>query len=83
MFSADNTGLIIVWKTSVNDGNGRQPCHRWCIEKVQTIFGMFDLNACIIKYALDFSDSGLIRAEKHTHNKSLMFLQWKLNLKGM
>ncbi|XP_035466368.2 jouberin isoform X2 [Scophthalmus maximus] len=31
MFSADNTGLIVVWKTSVNDG--RQPCHHWCIEK--------------------------------------------------
>ncbi|KAM9341563.1 jouberin [Symphorus nematophorus] len=33
MFSADNTGLIIVWRTSVHDGRQRQPCHRWCIEK--------------------------------------------------
>lgn len=34
MFSGDNTGLIIVWKTSVNDGMQRQqPCHRWCIER--------------------------------------------------
>ncbi|XP_071381606.1 jouberin isoform X1 [Centroberyx affinis] len=33
MFSADNAGLIIVWKTLVNDSKQRQPCHRWCIEK--------------------------------------------------
>uniref|UniRef100_A0A1A8MVS4 Abelson helper integration site 1 n=1 Tax=Nothobranchius pienaari TaxID=704102 RepID=A0A1A8MVS4_9TELE len=34
MFSADNTGTIIVWKTSVNDDKNRQkPCHRWCIER--------------------------------------------------
>ncbi|XP_028995151.1 jouberin isoform X2 [Betta splendens] len=32
MFSADNTGLINVWKTPVNDGT-QQSCHRWCIEK--------------------------------------------------
>lgn len=35
MFSADNTGLIIVWKTSVSDSKQRPPCHRWCVEKVQ------------------------------------------------
>uniref|UniRef100_A0A3Q3KJC4 SH3 domain-containing protein n=1 Tax=Monopterus albus TaxID=43700 RepID=A0A3Q3KJC4_MONAL len=34
MFSADNTGLIIVWKTSVTDSRRQQqPCHHWCIEK--------------------------------------------------
>uniref|UniRef100_A0A1A7Y2E3 Abelson helper integration site 1 n=1 Tax=Iconisemion striatum TaxID=60296 RepID=A0A1A7Y2E3_9TELE len=34
MFSGDNTGTIIVWKTSVNDEKNRQkPCHRWCIER--------------------------------------------------
>nr|XP_046268717.1 jouberin isoform X2 [Scatophagus argus] len=33
MFSADNTGVIIVWRTSVNEGKQRQPCHHWCIEK--------------------------------------------------
>lgn len=33
MFSADNTGHIIVWKTSVNDSKQRHPCRRWCIEK--------------------------------------------------
>ncbi|XP_008285684.1 jouberin [Stegastes partitus] len=34
MFSADNKGLIIVWKTSVNDSRHRQhPCRNWCIEK--------------------------------------------------
>ncbi|XP_023276724.1 jouberin-like isoform X2 [Seriola lalandi dorsalis] len=33
MFSADNTGLIIVWKTSVNDSRLQQSCNRWCIEK--------------------------------------------------
>ncbi|XP_026195141.1 jouberin isoform X2 [Anabas testudineus] len=32
MFSADNKGLINVWKTSVNDSK-QQPCNRWCIEK--------------------------------------------------
>eukprot|EP00064_Thunnus_orientalis_P012954 superscaffoldBa00002049_g12990 len=41
MFSADNTGLIIVWKTSVNDRKQRQPCHHWCIEKK---IGESDLN---------------------------------------
>uniref|UniRef100_A0AAV2JA48 SH3 domain-containing protein n=1 Tax=Knipowitschia caucasica TaxID=637954 RepID=A0AAV2JA48_KNICA len=30
MFSADNAGTIIVWKSWVND---RQPCQHWCIEK--------------------------------------------------
>ncbi|XP_049451487.1 jouberin [Epinephelus fuscoguttatus] len=33
MFSADNTGLILVWKTTVTDSRRHQPCHRWCIEK--------------------------------------------------
>ncbi|XP_073339009.1 jouberin isoform X3 [Pagrus major] len=33
MFSADYTGLIIVWKTKTNDGRQHQPCQRWCIEK--------------------------------------------------
>ncbi|TDG99091.1 hypothetical protein EPR50_G00207350 [Perca flavescens] len=33
MFSADNTGLILVWKTTVNDSKRHPPCHRWCIEK--------------------------------------------------
>ncbi|XP_072221649.1 jouberin isoform X2 [Leuresthes tenuis] len=34
MFSADNTGLIIVWKTLVHDGRQRQqPCHHWCTER--------------------------------------------------
>uniref|UniRef100_A0A3Q3WQC7 SH3 domain-containing protein n=1 Tax=Mola mola TaxID=94237 RepID=A0A3Q3WQC7_MOLML len=36
MFSADNAGLIIVWKTPVTgtpDSKQLQPCHRWCIEK--------------------------------------------------
>ncbi|XP_068437045.1 jouberin isoform X2 [Clinocottus analis] len=32
MFSADNTGLILVWKTSINDSKRHQPCHRWCVE---------------------------------------------------
>ncbi|XP_021176678.2 jouberin isoform X2 [Fundulus heteroclitus] len=33
MFSADNTGIIIVWKTSVNPSKQRQhPCHHWSIE---------------------------------------------------
>ncbi|KAM9842057.1 jouberin-like [Aulostomus maculatus] len=33
MFSADNMGQIIVWKTSVNDRKPQQPCHRWCIQE--------------------------------------------------
>ncbi|XP_041828331.1 jouberin isoform X4 [Melanotaenia boesemani] len=34
MFSADNMGLIIVWKTSVVGGRQRQQlCQHWCIEK--------------------------------------------------
>uniref|UniRef100_I3IWA8 Jouberin n=1 Tax=Oreochromis niloticus TaxID=8128 RepID=I3IWA8_ORENI len=34
MFSGDNMGLIIVWKTSVNDSRQRQqPCRHWCIER--------------------------------------------------
>ncbi|XP_013876780.1 jouberin [Austrofundulus limnaeus] len=34
MFSADNTGTIIVWKTSVNESTQVQkPCHHWSIEK--------------------------------------------------
>lgn len=35
MFSADNTGQIIVWKTVVTDSQQLQPCHQWCIEMVQ------------------------------------------------
>lgn len=34
MFSADNAGLINVWKTAVSDSR-HQSCPRWCIEKVQ------------------------------------------------
>ncbi|XP_074548053.1 jouberin isoform X2 [Halichoeres trimaculatus] len=33
MFSADNTGLIIVWRTSAIDSRQRQPCNHWSIEK--------------------------------------------------
>ncbi|XP_028294336.1 jouberin isoform X2 [Gouania willdenowi] len=33
MFSADNEGLIIVWKTIVNDSRKQQPCRLWCMEK--------------------------------------------------
>uniref|UniRef100_A0AAQ5XJR3 SH3 domain-containing protein n=1 Tax=Amphiprion ocellaris TaxID=80972 RepID=A0AAQ5XJR3_AMPOC len=34
MFSADNKGLIIAWKTSVNESRQQQqPSHNWCIEK--------------------------------------------------
>uniref|UniRef100_A0A3Q4GUR5 Abelson helper integration site 1 n=1 Tax=Neolamprologus brichardi TaxID=32507 RepID=A0A3Q4GUR5_NEOBR len=34
MFSGDNMGFIIVWKTSVNDSRQRQqPCRHWCIER--------------------------------------------------
>lgn len=35
MFSADNTGVINVWKTSVNGSKQRQhPCQLWSIEMV-------------------------------------------------
>ncbi|KAM4624936.1 jouberin [Polymixia lowei] len=33
MFSADNAGLILVWKTLAKDSKQRQPCRGWCIEK--------------------------------------------------
>lgn len=32
MFSADNAGSIIVWKSGVNDGFSRQPCQHWRVE---------------------------------------------------
>lgn len=35
MFSADNTGLIIVWKTSVSQDQQLDPCHQWCIDTVR------------------------------------------------
>ncbi|XP_059209875.1 jouberin [Centropristis striata] len=33
MFSADNAGIILVWRTAINEIKRHQPCHRWCIEK--------------------------------------------------
>ncbi|KAM6917304.1 jouberin isoform 2-T2 [Lycodopsis pacificus] len=33
MFSADSTGLILVWRTTINDSKRHHPCHRWSIEK--------------------------------------------------
>nr|XP_040056138.1 jouberin isoform X1 [Gasterosteus aculeatus aculeatus]XP_040056139.1 jouberin isoform X1 [Gasterosteus aculeatus aculeatus] len=33
MFSADNTGLILVWRTTISDSKRHQPCHPWCVEK--------------------------------------------------
>ncbi|KAM8913694.1 jouberin [Spinachia spinachia] len=33
MFSADNTGLILVWRTTISERKRHQPCHHWCIEK--------------------------------------------------
>ncbi|XP_061551819.1 jouberin isoform X2 [Phycodurus eques] len=35
MFSADNTGSVIMWKTSVRDGE-QQPWRHWCVEKIHT-----------------------------------------------
>ncbi|XP_034419269.1 jouberin [Cyclopterus lumpus] len=32
MFSADNAGLILVWKTTTTDSKRHPPCHRWCVE---------------------------------------------------
>lgn len=34
MFSADNTGLILVWKTSVNHDQQLDPSHQWRIDTV-------------------------------------------------
>lgn len=39
MFSADNAGVIIVWKTTVQADNWPQEPQRWCVQKVQT--GLF------------------------------------------
>ncbi|CAL8291800.1 unnamed protein product [Gadus morhua 'NCC'] len=33
LFSADNSGVIIVWRTPVADGAGGKPCEDWSIEK--------------------------------------------------
>lgn len=45
MFSADNAGLIVVWKTSVNDVTQPRPCHRWCVERVRDVISLlFDLH---------------------------------------
>uniref|UniRef100_A0A8C8GNN1 Jouberin n=1 Tax=Oncorhynchus tshawytscha TaxID=74940 RepID=A0A8C8GNN1_ONCTS len=33
MFSADNVGFIIVWRTSVDDSLHQRPCRHWKIEK--------------------------------------------------
>nr|XP_046165040.1 jouberin [Oncorhynchus gorbuscha]XP_046165041.1 jouberin [Oncorhynchus gorbuscha] len=33
MFSADNVGFIIVWRTSVDDSRHQRPCRHWKIEK--------------------------------------------------
>ncbi|KAJ3613669.1 hypothetical protein NHX12_019915, partial [Muraenolepis orangiensis] len=33
MFSADNTGLIVVWRTPVGDPEQGQPCEDWCMER--------------------------------------------------
>lgn len=35
MFSADNTGVIIVWKTTVQADHWLQEPQRWCVQKVQ------------------------------------------------
>ncbi|XP_077418917.1 jouberin [Vanacampus margaritifer] len=35
MFSADNTGSILMWKTSVSNGE-EQPWRHWCVEKIHT-----------------------------------------------
>uniref|UniRef100_A0A674DNS9 Jouberin n=1 Tax=Salmo trutta TaxID=8032 RepID=A0A674DNS9_SALTR len=41
MFSADNVGFIIVWRTSVDDSLHQRPCRHWKIEKE---IGESDLN---------------------------------------
>ncbi|XP_051942989.1 jouberin isoform X3 [Hippocampus zosterae] len=33
MFSADSVGSVIMWKTSLGDGE-QQPWHHWCVEKI-------------------------------------------------
>ncbi|XP_061700465.1 jouberin isoform X2 [Syngnathoides biaculeatus] len=35
MFSADNAGSVVMWNTSVADGE-QEPWHHWCVEKVHT-----------------------------------------------
>lgn len=50
MFSADNAGLIVVWKTSVNDVTQPRPCHRWCVERVRDVmFLLFDLHRNVFR----------------------------------
>uniref|UniRef100_A0A8C6UY69 Abelson helper integration site 1 n=1 Tax=Neogobius melanostomus TaxID=47308 RepID=A0A8C6UY69_9GOBI len=33
MFSADNAGSVVVWKSWLNDGSSRHLCQHWCIER--------------------------------------------------
>lgn len=37
MFSADSTGLIIVWKTPVTNDQQLDPRLQWCIDMVQDL----------------------------------------------
>lgn len=40
MFSADNSGIIIVWGTKVVDGSGGGVSSRWSIERVKNMAGI-------------------------------------------
>lgn len=37
MYSADSTGLIIVWKTSVINDQQLEPSHQWSIDTVRDL----------------------------------------------
>ncbi|KAM9842896.1 jouberin-like [Aulostomus maculatus] len=58
MFSADNLGVIIAWKTSVNKTRFYQLCHNWCIvEKI---------------IECDLSDVPINKLQLHPNGRSLL-----------
>lgn len=85
MFSADNTGLINVWKTSVNESR-HQPCHRWCIEKVQQMtFVMSTIyeHAYITQYPVNYkhtcwplTENWRERSQRYSHQQASAPSKW-------
>lgn len=80
MFSADNTGLILVWRTTISDSKRHQPCHPWCVEKVQEtiLFVMFDPNLHITPCTYNVSDGGFLATNEIEKNcETLHVLSWQ------
>lgn len=69
MFSADSTGLIIVWKTPVTNDQQPDPCHQWCIDMVQ------DLTMLDYKFYVHFiafwQEDAAKPAQSHTYSSKV------------